>query len=61
MNKIDKALSLTNQLLEAAVEQDRHHRQRAIYESKGSQAIGNSFMVFHLTKLKELLEENEEN
>lgn len=54
---IKRALNLVDELLKMAVMQDEEHRKQALKEHKGSQAIGNSFMVFHLRKLKQLLSE----
>jgi len=55
--KIERALNLVDELLEVAVMQDEEHRKQALKEHKGAQAIGSSFMVFHLKKLKQLLSE----
>jgi hypothetical protein len=53
------SLRLLDQIIEAATEEDRIHKAEAISRSKASQSIGESWMCFHLKRLKELLEKGE--
>jgi len=54
-----QALQLVSQMLEIALEEDQNHKAAAIQNHKGSQAIGESFWVFHLKALKNLLSEEQ--
>jgi|TARA_R110000751_G_scaffold42375_3_gene98488 hypothetical protein len=49
--------SLLNDIILTAEEQDAVHKVAAIKAGKGSQAVGQSWMVFHLKALKEHLNE----
>ena len=51
-----KAIRLLGQIIEQAKEDDELQKAYAIKAGKGSQAIGESWMVFHLKALKQLLE-----
>jgi len=59
--KEKKILNLINQLLEQAKEDDLLHQRAAIAAHKASGAVGESWFVFHLKVLKELVESPEEN
>jgi hypothetical protein len=48
--------SLLNDIILTAQDQDEAHKVAAIKVGKGSQAIGESWMVFHLKALKEHLD-----
>ena len=52
---IETALNLLDQLIQKAEEEDATHKAAAIKNNKASQAVGESWMVFHLKALKELL------
>ena len=54
------ALQLINQIIERAEEDDEFHKKNAIKAGKGSQALGESWMVFHLKALKGLIENDNE-
>lgn len=49
--------SLLNDMILTAKRQDEAHKAAAIKSGKGSQAVGESWMVFHLKVLKKHLDE----
>jgi len=49
------SLNLLNQIIERAEEDDRVHKAAAIKNNKASQSIGESWMVFHLKALRDVL------
>jgi hypothetical protein len=49
-------LNLLNQIIEKAKTEDEEHKKRALSAHRGSQATGESWMVFHLKVLRELIE-----
>lgn len=56
----DKVINLLDQIIERAVEDDARHKSAALAANKASQSIGESWMLFHLKVLKELIS-NETN
>ena len=54
---MDDIIGLVDQLVEVAQQEDLNHKKEALAKGKGSQAIGDSFMLHHLKRLKEALEE----
>ena len=54
-SNIPKAIGLLDQIIDQAKEDDELQKAYAIKVGKGSQAIGESWMVFHLKALKGLL------
>jgi hypothetical protein len=56
MDNKEKTLMLLDQIIERAVWEDEIHKARAIKNNKASQTSGESWMVFHLRALKELIE-----
>ena len=54
--KIELALNMVNEMLEIARKADEEHIKASIAAGKGEQAIGESWQVFHLKNLKDLLE-----
>ena len=50
------AVELLDQIIEKAKEDDRQHKIRALNAHKGQQAVGEGWMVYHLKKLKELIQ-----
>lgn len=52
-----KALRLLSQIIERAQEEDKLHKAIAIKQGNGANAVGESWMVFHLKALKEILEQ----
>ena len=54
---MDDIIELVDQLVEVAQQEDLKHKKEAVAKGKGSQAIGDSFMLYHLKRLKEALEE----
>ena len=54
---MNDAIELVDQLIDVAQQQDVEHKKEAIAKGKGSQAIGDSFMLHHLKRLKQVLEE----
>ncbi len=57
MKKKKEALTLINDLLATALEDDKRHKAWCLKNNKAQQAEGESFWVFHLKVLKELVEE----
>ena len=57
--KIKIATEMVNEMLQLARAQDEQHKVNAIANNNAEQAIGESWEIFHLKALKELLEENE--
>ena len=55
-----QALQLVSQMLDIALEEDQNPKAMAIQNHKGSPAIGESFWVFHLKALKDLLSEEQQ-
>ncbi len=55
--KIEKAICMIDEMLELAIAKDEIHKQKAIAEGKGEKAVGESWDIFHLKTLKELLEQ----
>jgi len=51
-----RAIELLDQLIEEANRQDLKFKQDCISRGESSNAQGESFMVFHLKALKELIE-----
>ena len=51
----NRVINLLDQIIEKAKEEDLEHKKRAISSHRASQAIGESWTVFHLKSLKELL------
>ena len=56
MRRKKEALTLIGDLLETAREEDKLHKAWCIQNHKAQQAEGESFHVFHLKVLKELIE-----
>tara|TARA_Y100000593_G_C4166302_1_gene264606 strand:- start:493 stop:666 length:174 start_codon:yes stop_codon:yes gene_type:complete len=50
-----RELELLDQIIEKAQKEDEAHKQRAIRAGKGSKALGESWMLFHLRTLRELI------
>ena len=50
-----KSFKLLNQIIEKAELEDLEHKKNMIKNHKSSQAVGESWMLFHLKKLKDLL------
>jgi len=59
--KDEKALNLINQMLEYAKVDDEEHKIQMIAEGKGRNAVGESWVIFHLKALKEILEDSKED
>lgn len=53
----DNCKSLLNDIILTAEEQDEAHKIASIKSGKGSQAVGESWMVFHLKILRDNLNE----
>ena len=53
-------LNLLRQIIEHEEEGDDRRKMKKVLEGKGEQAVGESWTIFHLKRLEELLE-NEEN
>jgi len=52
---VETSLSLLDQIIEKAEQEDAAHKAMAIKNNNASQAAGESWMIFHLKALKELL------
>lgn len=59
-SKIQNAVTLTEDLLQSALEKDKEWKADMIAQGKGRLAVGDSYFVFHLKTLKNLLEEIED-
>lgn len=55
MNDSNKARLLLEQLIIVESQRDAVYRQQMISEGKAHQAVGESFMLFHLKELQKLL------
>ena len=53
--KIKAAISMIEEMLELAKHKDDMHKPKAIADGKAEQAIGESWEIYHLKNLKELL------
>ena len=60
MTNKQTALRLIDQCIEQAKKEDAHHKANAIANNKAAQAVGESFMVFHLKALRGLIENGDE-
>jgi len=49
------SITYINNLIEAAQKQDLEEKRKAISEGKGSRAMGESFWVYNLKTLKDLI------
>ena len=58
MKNKEKVLNFLDQIIEKAEADDYEYKAAALAANKASQAIGESWMVFHLKALKELIKEN---
>jgi|TARA_R110000744_G_scaffold91125_7_gene176955 hypothetical protein len=58
-SKIKNAILLTEDIFQEAKAKDKEWKEEMIAKGKGKQAVGESFFVFHLKTLKNLLEEIE--
>ena len=54
------AKDLLNQIIEQAEYEDWEGKKTALKQGKGEEAVGESWMVYHLKILKNLLNEQEE-
>ena len=57
--KIEKALALVNELIDLAEVKDEEHKKQSIAAGKGEAAVGESFDVFYLKLVRNLLEGKE--
>jgi len=53
-----KVSELLNQIIEVAEGEDLEHKKKMVEAHNAEKAIGESWMCFHLKRLKELLTEN---
>ena len=56
----EAALDLLDQIIQNAKQKDETHKMTALKNHKASQAVGESWMVFHLKVLRELLSRGKE-
>jgi hypothetical protein len=57
--KIEKAVSLLEELIEVAEVKDKKHKEEAIAKGNAEQAIGTSYDIFYLKMVKNVLEGKE--
>ncbi len=57
MKNKEKVLNFLDQIIERAEAEDYRHKAAALSANRASQAIGESWMVFHLKALKDLIKE----
>lgn len=55
--KLENAITLTDDILQSAIEKDEEWKREMIAKGKAKQAVGESFFVFHLRSLQKLLQE----
>jgi len=55
----EQALKIVDDALIAADREDLQHKRKMIMEGKGEKAVGNSWLIFNLTNIRNLIEENE--
>ena len=58
MKNKEKMLDLLGQILTVAQLEDKQHKIAILKAGKGSKAIGDGWMVFHLKRLKSLIDES---
>jgi len=51
-----ESLKLLDQIMEKAMFDDEEHKKEMIAKHKASKTVGESWMIFHLKKLKELIQ-----
>jgi len=56
MDNKEKSLELLEQIVDRAKINDLREKKRMIAENKASQTVGESWMVYHLKALQELVE-----
>ena len=54
-NRIEIAINMIEEMLQQAEKADKKHRSKMIAEGQGEQAIGESWLVWNLKTLKDLL------
>ena len=54
-----RALKLLNQIIKHEEEEELRRKVEKIAQGKGEEAVGESWTIFHLKKLKELLSNEE--
>ena len=59
MKNKNKALTLLDSIISEAEIVDEQQKLKAIEDGKGSKAVGQSWLVFHLKNLKKLIDEEE--
>lgn len=55
--KIETALQLTKEMIEIAEKCDKEHKASAIARGKAEEAVGESWELFYLKSLRDLLED----
>tara|TARA_Y100000310_G_C19954883_1_gene478528 strand:+ start:150 stop:335 length:186 start_codon:yes stop_codon:yes gene_type:complete len=53
--KIEKAICLVDEMISLAAEQDKKHKVNAIARNKAEEAVGESWELFYLKNLRDLL------
>jgi hypothetical protein len=57
--KIEKALSLIEEMLLVVAEKDKEHKKEAIHAGQGERAVGESWEVFYLNMVSKILKGEE--
>ena len=54
-----KAVDLLDQIINHEEHEERHRKAMSMLKGKGEEAVGESWTIFHLKRLKELLSDEE--
>ena len=60
MKNKEEALTLISNLIHAASLVDEQHKKKSIEEGKGANAVGESWILYHLKVLYNLIDEEEQ-
>ena len=58
MKNKTQVLGLLDQIIRQAKDNDNLHKAKMLKEGKGHKAIGDSWLVFHLNILRDIIDEN---
>ena len=61
MKNREQALSLLEDLIEVSKNTDELHKKQSIKDGKAARAVGESWMLFHLRVLRDLIKGEESN
>ena len=57
--KIEKALDLLNEMIDLAEIKDKEHKQQSIALGKAEQGVGESYDLFYLKMVRDILDNKE--